>query len=473
VALKLHTALVDRHQVTLSFRWCHARVRLGLAAGVAIALLVAVPAAPAGANVRPSAGATAVAGPAALALPPGGIGQVSAPNLDELLGEGELGSGGVMLSALEAPVLAKQLSRLPGIADLATVNGLGGSAGVEQAMLLAIEQLAGEGELVEELVGGFGLAFDFEEQLEATYETFAATHAGAPESLEEAVEEALNRSPEEVIEEGLESLTLGELLSKLIGKAAQPTVLVQALFAACEQEELQELLGSALASGPFTQATVAEAAAAIGITSAELAEKLGKTPGQLPATALALFAPLENGQQLGVFAAKQGLAFGLVGEAPPVEEEAEQEEQEGASGAGPPVKGSGSEAPAESGTQNTPAVTAATSSADTPGATPATALAAGQGAAAKVKIVGRGVSGAGVTLTVQVSGAGRLTVSGHGIAPIHRAIAHAGRVTLKLHVTRAAAASLHRHHRLKLALRVSLASGSGASSVAAATVTLV
>ena len=108
-------------------------------------------------DAAPAAGSGTGAGSAAIALPPGGIGQVSAENLDELLGEGELRPGG-MLSELEAPLLAKQLSHLPGIAALATVNGLGGSAGVEQAMLQAIEQLAEEGEEIEELVGGFGLA---------------------------------------------------------------------------------------------------------------------------------------------------------------------------------------------------------------------------------------------------------------------------------------------------------------------------
>lgn len=204
-ALKLAGGPVDRHRVRLASRCCHARPRLGLAAAAATAtalLLGTLPAAPATAGAATTPGAPASASPyarvepAALTLPPGGIGQLSASNLDELLGEGELGSTGVALSALEVPQLAKQLSHLPGITALATVDGLGAGAGVEQAMVRAIEQLAGEGELVEELVGGFGLALDFEEQLEASYEASARAHeAGAPETLEEAVEEALGRSP--------------------------------------------------------------------------------------------------------------------------------------------------------------------------------------------------------------------------------------------------------------------------------------
>jgi hypothetical protein len=440
-----------------------------VAVAATIVLLAALPAATAAADAR------AAAGPAALTLPAGGIGQLSAPNLDELLGEGELGGEGVPLSALEAPLLTKLLSRLPGIPALATVNGLGGAAGVEAAMLHAIEQLAVDDELVEELVGGFGLAVDFEEQLEATYEASQAAHEpGAPETLEEAVEEALGKSPEEIIDEGLESLTLGELLSKAIAKAAHPTVLVQALFAACEQEELQEILGTELAGEPFVQATAAEAAAAIGITAAELAEKLGKAPAQLPEGSVALFAALHNGQQLGVFAAKQGLAFGLVGEAPPPEEEAEEAEEqegEGAMGVGPPANTGGSNPPADSVVTNMPATTASLAPANPP-ATPAPAATVTAGAPAKVRIVAHKVTSSAVTLIVQVAGAGRLTVGGHGLATVRRTTARAGRLTVRLRINRAAAALLHRHHRLKLAPRASFTPGSGAPSVATTTVTL-
>ena len=70
------------------------RVGLTVAVAATIALLAALPAATAAADAQ------AAADPAALTLPPGGIGQLSAPNLDELLGEGELGGDGVPLSAL-------------------------------------------------------------------------------------------------------------------------------------------------------------------------------------------------------------------------------------------------------------------------------------------------------------------------------------------------------------------------------------
>jgi hypothetical protein len=448
-----------------------------LAAAVALAALAALAASPASASSTGHAGTSAQkhaasgAEAAAITLPPGGIGQLSAPNLDELIGEDELGPTGVSTTALEAPLLAKTLSHLPGITALATVNGLGGSAGVEQAMLRAIEQLAEEGELVEELVGGFGLALDFEEQLETLYEeSEAAQQPGAPEDLEEAVEEALSRTPEEAIDEGLESLSLGEMLSKLIGKAAHPSDLVQALFAASDQEELQEILGSGLTGEAFTQATVAEAATAIGITPAELAQTLGKTPTQLPETALALFTPLLNGQQLGVFAAKQGLAFGLVGEAPPPEEEPEEpeeEEQEPSNGGGSP-NGSGTTGGSSS-SSGAPLATSATSSiAPAPPATQSVTAPA----PARVRIVGHRVKGTKLTLVLQLSAAGRLVVSGHGVQAQRRTLTHAGRVNVTLTATRAAIASLHRHHRLKLSLRAAFVPTVGAASVATSTVTL-
>ena len=387
------------------------------------------------------------------------------------------GAGGVALGTLEAPLLAKQLSRLAGISTLAGVNGLGGDAGVEQAILRAIETLASEGEPVEELDGGFGLAVDFEEQLEATYEASEAAHQpGAPETLEEAVEEALHRSPEEAIDEGLESVTLGEMLSTLLGKASHPEALASALFDAAQPEALEELLGSALGGEAFARATVAEAAAAIGVTPAELAEKLGKTPGQLPAGALALFTPLRNGQQLGVFAAKKGLAFGLVGEAPPAEQPQEAEEEPleqpaGSSGEQPVSKSSGASEAAGASSATPSASSASVSSAPAPPAPPASQTVVSSGGA-KLSIVARQAKRHTITLVLQVSGAGSLAVSGHGLAAIQRSISRAARLSITLTPTHAADTQLRKHHRLRLVLHVAFVPAAGPASVQSTSVTL-
>ncbi|MHB8234674.1 MAG: hypothetical protein ACYDHT_08480 [Solirubrobacteraceae bacterium] len=440
-----------------------------------LALFAVLAVIPAGASASPGATprAEAGAGPAAITLPPGGIGQVSAENLDELLGEGELRPGS-MLSELEAPLLAKQLSRLHGITELATVEGLGGSADVEGAILRAIEQLAEEGQEIEELVGSFALALDLEEQLERLYEESPAAHeAGAPEDLEEAVEQALHRTPEEAIDEGLESLTLGELFSHLLGEAAHPEVVAATLLEAADEEGLHELLGSTPRYEPFVTATAAEAAAAIGITRVELAEKLGKTPAQLPEGAPALFTPLRDGRQLGFFAAKKGVAFGLVGEAPPPEEEPEEGEEEGEE---EPPTGSGDTSPRKSGdTSAGNATVSASASAvsaplpGTPGPQPAAAPAS---SVARIRIVGHSVRGASVTLLVQVAAPGHLTIAGHGVKPARRTLAHAGRFSVTLGATRAAAASLRSHRRVRLSLHASFAPTVGEASVATTTFTL-
>jgi hypothetical protein len=325
--------------------------------------------------------------------------------------------------------------------------------------------MAQDGEPLEELVG-FDLAIDFEEQLEAVYE--ASEAPGAPESLEEAVEEALGRTPEEAIEEGLQSLTLGELLSSLLGEAAHPGALAGAIFAAAEQEEVQELLGTRLNGEPFEQGTVAEAASAIGVTATELAESVGKTPGELPPGALALDAPLKNGQALGVFAAAKGLAFALIGKAPAPEEEAEEPEGEET-----PSTSGGTGGTAGSGTGSGQSPTAPTSAvAQGTTATAPAAQASPATGVAKVRIVSRRARGSTVTLVLQVPARGTLTLSGKGVKRVRRAISRAGRVTIKLTATRGVAASLRRGRRLTLDLRATFEPVGGARSSATTTARL-
>jgi hypothetical protein len=93
--------------------------------------------------------------------------------------------------------------------------------------------------------------------------------------------------------------------------------------------------------------------------------------------------------------------------------------------------------------------------------------------AASVKVLVHKLNGAALTLTLEVSGAGRLTVGGRGVSTTHRTLVHAGRVSVTLHITRATASVLRRRHHLKLALRASFAPAVGVPTVAAATVKLV
>jgi len=448
-----------------------------------IALLAMLAALPTGAEARTRARTAAVA------LPPGGVTPLAAGPAVELLGEDELGAGGVPTSSLEAALLAKLLSSLSPISQLANVNGLGGAGGVEAAMRRAIEELAGDGELVEELVGVFGLAFDFEEQLEEAFEESGVENEpGGPETLEEAVEEALGSSPEEVIDAALRPLSLSKLLSDLLAEAAHPEAVAGALFAATNPGELQELLGASLSGEPFALADVAETAEAAGLSSAELAEKLGLTMSELPEGARALVAPLSDGRALGVFAGRDGLAFALFGP-PPAEPEPEPEPEGGeeagtGEGTGEGI-GTGPGGPTPPQTETPPG----SGPAPGPGALPSsgppatalTQLPPNAAAAApstpqtgtRVRVIAHRAKGRAVTLALRIPAAGLLSVTGSGVRPVRRAFARASaRASVQLTITRTSVAALRDRGRLKLRLSISFRPAAGATSSAAVTVQL-
>ena len=90
----------------------------------------------------------------------------------------------------------------------------------------------------------------------------------------------------------------------------------------------------------------------------------------------------------------------------------------------------------------------------------------------RIEIVGHRVRGTMATITIQVPAAGRLTIAGGGVRSSTRTIRGARRVTLKVALTRAGTASLHRHRgRLKIRLKASFKPTSGTGSTTAVTVT--
>ncbi|HEX3911344.1 MAG TPA: hypothetical protein VHW67_11670 [Solirubrobacteraceae bacterium] len=446
----------------------------------ALALLAALP--------TPAASASP-ARPAALSLPPGGVTPLSSSAATELLGEAQLGVGGIPLGPLEVPVLARLISERPGISQLSSIAALGEAEGVKQAIEAALGVLVAERQLVEELVGPFELAFDLEEQLEEAYEDSEATEApGAPESLEELVEEELGKTPEELIDEGLETWTVGELLSLLLSEAASPATLGAQLLEAAEQEELEELLGTAPSGEPFTvtAADLEETAEALELSAAELAQTLGLAPSELPGAALALLTPLRDGRALGVFAGSKGLAFALFG--PPPEAPEEEEPGEGGGETGEGETGGGGTPPGEPETPPTKTTTSGAGenpSAGTPppmstrfpSSAPSVAPATGPGAPAplpaRLAILAHRSKGALITLTIRIPGAGRLSVTGTGLRPLKRSFSRASaRTTVTLQLSRASAASLRRGRRLKLRLSASFRSSGGPSSSVATTIKL-
>jgi hypothetical protein len=428
-------------------------------------------------------GAGVGAKPASVTVPPGGIAEVPPVQLDELLAQAQLGEEGIPLNALETSLLAKILEERPGISALASVNGLGGAAGVKRALVKAIGEAVEEDDELGELLE-FGLAIDFEEHLEDAFEESGVSEQpGGPEDLEEAVERALGKDPEEVIEEGLGSLTLDELLSRLVREGSHPVRLTGALFRAIEAEELEEVLGTTLSAEPFSRADVAEVAQAIGITPTELAAKLGDTPSELPETAIALLTPLHNGQSLGVFGGLQGLSFGLIGTAPPPVEEPEEPEEEepeepaeveeptespaGSSSFGE-TAGSGSGATSAGGSaalaNPAPALLGSTTQPPSAAAQPPAAVQRQGAPAAKLKILSHRLDGHTLTIVLQVPAAGRLTVRGKDLRGVHRNVARAEHLTLTTGASVAGAASLREKHRLKVELHASLRTSDGSSA---------
>jgi hypothetical protein len=442
--------------------------------GVLAALLLAA---------RPVAPASA-----AVTLPQGGVTQAPTAPLDELIGEAETGALGVQLAALEPTLLAKLLDELPAISSLAGVEGLGEAAGVRHALVEALEEFTEERQPLGELLGaGSELATDIEEQLEETFEeSGVAEQAGGPESLEEAVERTLGKTPEAVIDEGLSSLGLGELLSKLLTRASEPARLAGRIFSAVEQEELEELLGTVPSGEAFTVADVAEAASAVELSPAELAQALGQTTSELPESALALLTPLQDGRALGVFAGSKGLSFALFG--PPPAPPGEGEGGEGGAGEG---EGGSEETGGPPEMETTPPaptpVTAAGPGSSSPVATTAQAPApnvaapppvgpsapSSATAVAKLAILAHKTKDGRVTLTLRIPAAGRLTVGGAGLRPVKRSFAGAtARAMTTLTPTRAGLASLQRHGHLRVRLTASFRATGGTASTVALAVTL-
>jgi len=426
---------------------------------------------------------------AAVSLPAGGVTELSSSEGVAVLGDAELGTG-IPSSALEAPVLVGFFVARPGISDLAGLSALGGREGVEQALTRAIEQLEDDQLPVEELVGPWELATDLEEQLEAAYEeSEAAEQPGAPESLEELVEQELGHTPAELIDEGT-GLSLGELLSAWLGEAADPAALTGALFAAVDSTEVEDLAEADLSGEPFTLADVAETAAAVELTPAELAQALGQTTSELPEGARVLLAPLSDGRWLGVFVGGKGLSFAAFGPPPahkepgeePGEEEGGEEAggeeggglEEGEHGGGTPppgepgTPGGGASGGSSGGSTSTPDAgqgPLATAASSAP-ASPAPA------ALARVKILGSRARGARLKLVLAVPSAGTLVLRGKGLRTVRHTSTGARRITIELHATSTVAASLRSHHRVKIKLQASFTPSFGAVSSAAATVVL-
>jgi hypothetical protein len=378
-----------------------------LLAGATVALLAALPTA-AASGVAPQ-----------VTVPP-------TEQLEEVLGQTPLGS-------LPTAELSEKLSQLPSLEGIEPAT-------LEKALKEAIETLTGKGATLEELLSEKG-AEELREKL---------TEALGP--LAGKLEELLGGNPLAKLEEALKGTPVGELISKLLSGSAEPKALIEQILAGINPGALQSLLGSVLSGAPVETSTLEQLAGQLGTTPQALAGQLGKTAEQLPATTMALLAPLANGEKLGVLGGASGLTVGLIKSAT---------ETVGASGGNGAPGSSG--APGGSGA---PGSTTTTAPAPTPNASVA-GLKTG-----KLKVLSHSFARHRATIVVQVPSAGVLSLSGKSLKAVHRETAKAERVTLHPVLTRAGASSLRRHRRsLKVPIKVSFKPVSGAGS--SATVPLV
>jgi hypothetical protein len=419
--------------------------------------------------------------PAALAIPAGARAAL-APSVTQPVSVSALSPSevegvldGVHVSELPSTRLSETLAGLPGLSAL--------PAGTLRAGLRnAIEGLAGEGDTLGQLLGSGDLASKLQAQLLSLLTL---------EQLTELPSLLKGRSLSSVLAGALGSLGARQVLSELLAAAGEPEQLIEKVLGASSPESLKALLGSTLTGVPFTNGTVEEVAQSAGTTTEGLASAFDTTSSQLPATAMALTAPLADGKTLGVLDALDGLDLGLL--SPAAGEGAGGGAGEGAGGSGSGgAGGSGPGGTAGSGSGGAGGGGSAGGSGGAGGgfstAPGGTTLVvdqpAAQGAAsaarpsagataAKVAILERKVRGDVVTLLVRVPAAGRLTITGKGVRSVSRQTDKAERVTLRATLTRAAVASLRRHRRaIRVKLDAYFEGVGGSRSVASRTVTL-
>jgi hypothetical protein len=432
------------------------------------AFLAALPTIPAQASPASASSATiTVSG-----LPTGEV--------EKLLGEVPLGSSGVPLSDLEVPQLAKLLAQLKGISGLSGLGGLGGTSGLEQTLTKAIDELvAGKdklGELLNPAVLGPKLESALSGLLGPTWSTL--------------VETLLHKSPSAIINEGLGSVHLDELLGSLLNSASNPEQLLSKLFAALEPAKLESLLHSNM-TGEFVKTTAGELAQGLETNGLEttteaLAKKLGTT---LTSATMALTAPLQNGEELGVVNGVHGLTAGLLDRVLGSGSSGGEGGGSGGSGGGssggsggsggsgsPGGSGgngsSGGDSGSGSGNGSSGGSTPGTTSVvvNLPSTTPVPRSGSTPAKVGSVEIVSHRVRGRRVTLVVQVPAAGKLTVGGPGLRSAHRQAATAERIVIATVLTRAGISSLHHHHRLHVTLHAAFIVAGGPASSADAIV---
>jgi hypothetical protein len=369
-------------------------------------------------------------------------------------GEVEEVLSAIPLKDLSATQLGEVLSQLPGLSALPT-----SPLQLQTALTKTIESLTAKGDTLGQLGNSGELVSTLESQLNTV--------------LPELLSLLNHQSLPSVLSTALGSLDSSQMLAGLLSSAAKPEQLISEVLAAPSPGKLESLLGSTLSGEPFIKTTVSELANQAGITSAGLATDLDTTISQLPANAMALTGTLANGKTLAVLDGLDGLDLGVLGtskETPPAAGGTGGSGGSGSAGGSGDSGGSGGTGGAGGDSSGVPAGTT-TVVVTLPGQSTTADSTRTQATPAKVKILSSKVKGSTATIVVQVPAAGTLTVSGSGVKRVSTQADKAERVTLRVALTKARAASVHQHRRgLKVKLTTSFKAVNGTGSSTTTTV---
>ncbi len=354
-------------------------------------------------------------------------------------GEVEAVLSGLPLEDVSAEQLSELLAQLPGLSTLP-------SEPLQESLQKSIEALAGKGDTLGQLDEPTELVSDLGTQL------------GKLLSIGELLSLLKGQSLTTVLTNGLGSLPSTSLLGQLLGSSAHPEQLIEQLLATLDPTTLEGLLGSTLTGDPFSRTTVGELATQLGTTAEGLVTALGTTTSQLPATAMALTAPLSNGKLLSVLDGLGGVSLSLL--TPSHEETTPEESAKGSGGEG----GSGGTGSSGGSPQTTPTGTTVVIESLASPSSAAVAMSA-PAPRSSIKILRKRIKGHRLTLVVQVSGPGAVSVAGKGLRGVSLQVAKAERLTMHTTLTKARAASARRHD-VKVSLRLSFKPFSEASAVA-------
>jgi hypothetical protein len=393
---------------------------------------------------------------------------LSAGRLEELLAS-------LPLSDLGVNQVAEYLAGLPEIGVLAQlqVGLLPGETlelvGLEESLTEAIKAL-GPAATIGELTQVSGLLPHLETQLNG---------------LLALLGEPLGVAAQEGLTEALQTLNLDQLVSSLLATAKQPeqlgglSQLAGGIFEQLPPGDVEELLGAPL-EAPFSATTVEGAAKELGTTAQTVSGELGQSTSELPPSATMLTAPVGEGKLLAVAPAVKGLAMGLLGD----------EEEAGGGGGSGEGKGSGSGASGGSGEGSGSGGTGGQGSNAAPGGSggstgpltvvvnvPPTGSAAGNAAApnngsasraksAKLRVLGTSTHGARATVVLHAPVRGSLVLRGGGIRSRTLRVRKAGRVSVRLSLSKAGVVALRRHHHVRVVLHLSFKGAGRANSAA-------